>query len=70
MPNTLQTIGTNTFKDCKSLDEITIPASVTTMADTAFAGCTNLKTITIKKNADSIENAPWSATNAEIIWEE
>lgn len=71
LPNTLQAIGTNTFKDCKLLDEITIPASVTTIADTAFAGCTNLKTIAIKKSTDSIENAPWGATNVgEIIWEE
>gem|GEM_PF-7115613 len=71
LPDTLETIGAGTFKGCTALTEITIPSSVTTIADTAFAGCTNLKTITIKKSTDSIENAPWGATNVdEIIWEE
>ena len=71
LPNTLQAIGVNTFKDCKSLDEITIPASVTSINSTAFLGCDNLKTITVKKERDSIENAPWGASNVEnIVWEE
>ena len=70
LPNVLETIGVNCFSGCTALTDVTIPTSVTSIGSTAFANCPSLKTITIKKSTDSIKNAPWGATNAEIMWEE
>lgn len=38
-------IGENAFKDCVSLESITIPARVNSIDETAFDGCHNLKII-------------------------
>lgn len=38
------------FKNCTSLEEITIPISVREIGDNAFAGCTSLKRVTISAN--------------------
>lgn len=71
IPNSVTSIGEEAFRGCNSLTSITIPNSVTSIGKNAFFGCTNLKTITVKKSADSIENAPWGATNVEeVLWEE
>ena len=43
----LTTIGANSFKDCSSLTELTIPNTVTKMDTTALTGCSNLKNITL-----------------------
>lgn len=66
------------FNGCSSLGTITIPASVTRIAkpmriggatsDGAFSDCSNLTTITIHKTENSIEGAPWGATNATVVW--
>ena len=57
------------------LTEITIPASVKTIAKNAFANCPNLRTINIAEypgshvsdlSAQSIDNAPWGAPNARV----
>ena len=36
------------FKNCESLETITIPASLEWISHTAFKGCTSLKTINIE----------------------
>lgn len=36
-------IRTNTFLDCESLVEVTIPASVTSINESAFSGCTGIQ---------------------------
>ncbi len=40
--NSVQSIGSGAFKDCKELIFVRIPASVTEIADDAFQGCGNL----------------------------
>lgn len=70
LSNALTELKSYAFSGCVGLESITIPSSVQVIDANVFANCTNLKTITVKKSADSIENAPWGATNAEIIWEE
>lgn len=41
-------IGTDAFRDCGSLESITIPDSVTCIGSTAFSGCYRLKSIAMK----------------------
>ena len=45
----------NRFQGCKSLSEITIPSSVTSIGNTAFSGCTNLAEVNISEGVTSIE---------------
>lgn len=40
IPNGCESIGKWVFKDCTKLTQIHIPASVTSIDDTAFDGCT------------------------------
>ena len=46
----LMTIGNAAFQNCTKLLQITIPASVTSIADNAFNGCVSLSTITLEEN--------------------
>lgn len=64
-----QTIAADTFKDATRLTEITFPASITTIASTAFDGCDEI-IINIPKETDSVTGSPWGATNATVNWNE
>lgn len=57
-----KTIQGTTFKGCTSLTEITIPASVETIANQAFNGCSSLATIRFKRSASA--TAPAADNNA------
>ena len=46
LPNSLTTIGKNTFYACTSLTSITIPSGVTSIGATAFIHCSGLTSIT------------------------
>lgn len=69
IPDKVTTIGKGAFYG-SGLTNVTIGSGIEEIEATAFGGTKDLTTITIKKSTDSIENAPWGATNAEIIWEE
>lgn len=43
--NVLNTIGENTFKNCRSLKKIAFPSSVTSIGSNSFAGCSVLSQI-------------------------
>lgn len=45
----IDAIGTHAFENCRSLREINIPESVTTIQISVFSGCTSLTTITLPK---------------------
>lgn len=46
IPNSVTSIGSNTFRNCSSLTNITIPNSIITISDLAFYGCSSLQEIT------------------------
>ena len=50
----LKKIGRSAFENCKSLKEITIPSSVTYIADFAFRHCSSLIKITIPESVKDI----------------
>ena len=50
-------IGNNAFKDCRSLNSVSIPESVTSIGFKAFFGCENLTEITIPGSVASIRSS-------------
>ena len=48
----LTKISCGVFGNCKNLNEITIPNSVTTIDVHAFSGCTSLKNVTIPNKCE------------------
>ena len=45
--HTVTSVGVNGIANCTSLENVSIPASISRLDENAFAGCTNLVTITI-----------------------
>lgn len=56
IPNSVTSIGNNTFDSCSNLTSITIPNSVTSIGNYAFFNCSNLTSITIPSSVTSIGN--------------
>lgn len=64
----IDAIGAHAFENCRSLREINIPESVTTIQASVFSGCTSLTTITLPKGIISVlGNAFWSCTGLKEI---
>lgn len=68
VPDSVTTIGDGAFGSCPNLTSITIGSGIVTMSERAFLNDTALTSITIDVLEDSVENAPWGATNATITW--
>ena len=56
IPNSVTSIGDNTFYDCINLSSINLPNGVTSIGKSAFFGCTSLTSITIPYGVTSIGN--------------
>ncbi len=56
IPETVSSIGTNAFRDCKNLKEIYMPNSILTLGENAFYGCSNLESVTLSEALTSINN--------------
>ena len=69
LPNKLKEIGEYAFHNYRALKSINIPASVNTIASNAFVECDNLTIIYISKPKETIQNGPWGAVNAKIVWD-
>ena len=52
--NSVTSIGSSAFSDCKVLTSVTIVNSVTSIGDDAFIGCTALTSVTIPSSVTSI----------------
>ena len=68
LPNKLKEIGEFAFYHYSALKSINIPASVNTIDPKAFVECNNLIGIYISKPKGTIQNEPWGAVNAKIVW--
>lgn len=56
-------IGTDAFRQCKNLTNITIPQNVIWIEEYAFSGCNSLNDIIIPKNVTWIGNSAFSQCN-------
>ena len=54
MPDNLEKIGNNTFKDCSSLVDISLSPTITSIGEYAFSGCSSLTEIQIPANVTYI----------------
>ena len=71
IPNSVTSIDEQAFYDCTSLTSVTIGTNVSSIDFYAFRGCTGLTDIYLPGHAKgSIKNAPWSAPNATLHWNE
>ena len=60
IPNTVTSIGAESFLNCTNLTNITIPDSVTSIGFSAFSGCTGLTSITIPNSVTIISGSAFS----------
>ena len=56
-------IGINAFKNCNSLDSVTLPEPLLTIGESAFDGCAMLKSITIPEFVENIGEKAFANTS-------
>ena len=54
IPDTVEAIAANAFRDNKTLQNVVLPCSVTTIGVSAFEGCENLETVVLPDGLDFI----------------
>ena len=54
IPDSVTSIGVETFKNCTSLTSITIPDGVTCIGNQTFYGCQSISSVTISDSVTSI----------------
>lgn len=63
IPDSVTSIGRNSFRNCPSLATVTIGSGVTELSEWVFANCTGLKNITLPNSLNVIgESAFWGCT--------
>ena len=64
IPNSVTSIGSYAFSDCRSLTSITIPNSVTSIGNYAFYYCTSLASVTIPNSVTRIGDYAFSGCSS------
>ena len=67
MSKNIKEICCETFGNCKSLEEITIPEGVKYIYSDAFTGCENLKNIILPSTIERIDNSFDKCTNLDKV---
>ena len=60
IPQGVEGIGNEAFRNCKGLSDITIPDSVALIGDGAFYGCADLNSVTLPNSVTSIGSGAFS----------
>ena len=63
LPDSLLSIGGNSFFHCAKLESIAIPESVTSIGAYAFCGCNSLASVTVPVGVTSIETGTFSESS-------
>ena len=56
IPEGVESIGANVFKECAEIETVTLPASLTAIGQRAFSKCANLRSVTIPESVKTIAN--------------
>ena len=64
IPNTILSVGANSFTGCSNLSSIVIPNGITSIGNNAFNGCVGLTSVVIPKSVNSIGINPFAGCNA------
>jgi hypothetical protein len=59
IPNGVYGIGSDAFRSCNKLSEVTFPDSLLTVAVNAFSGCYNIQTINASEQ--------WKGKNSSLL---
>lgn len=69
IPNSVTSIGTSAFVNCKELTNICLPNGITEIGKSAFAGCSNLSVIEVPNSVTSIGSfAFWETGLTEFVF--
>lgn len=62
MPNTVKSLGTHAFEDCKKLKEVTLSSSLTLIPMAAFRGCDALQELQVPASVTQIADLAFEAS--------
>ena len=62
MPNTVKSLGTHAFEDCKKLKEVTLSSSLTLIPMAAFRGCDALQELQVPASVTRIADLAFEAS--------
>ena len=62
MPNTVKSLGTHAFEDCKKLKEVTLSSSLTLIPMAAFRGCDALQELQVPASVTKIADLAFEAS--------
>ena len=67
IPESVSSIGSRAFSNCKNLTSVTIPESVMSIGFEAFASCNSLTSVIIPESVRVIEESAFHATSLQAI---